>query len=337
MKLGVLALASAAFLAGTAANAGMLDVIKERGELRCGVSQGVLGFSAPNEKGEWGGFDIDFCRAVAAAALGNADKVKYVPLSTKERFTALQSGEADLLSRQTTWTLSRDTDLGMSFVGVNYYDGQAFMVRNDLGVKSVKELSGASVCTETGTTTEQNMADYFGANNIQYKVVAFEKADQTIQAFNTARCDVYSTDASALYAQRLTLNDPDRFVVLPEVISKEPLGPAVRQGDDEWNDIVRWTLFAMIQAEEFGITGQNVDQVKAETKNPDIQRFLGVIEEKGKELGLPNDFAVQIVKQVGNYGESFARNLGPETPLKIERGLNALWKDGGLMYNPPFR
>ncbi len=202
----------------------------------------MLGFSAPNDKGEWSGFDIDFCRAVAAATLGNPDKVKYVPLSTKERFTALQSGEVDLLSPQTTWTLSRDSDLGMSFVGVNYYDGQAFMVRNDLGVKSVKELSGASVCTETGTTTEQNMADYFSSNNIQYQVSAFEKPDQTIQAFNTARCDVYSTDASALYAQRLTLNDPDRFVVLPEVISKEPLGPAVRQGDEQWFKVVRWHI-----------------------------------------------------------------------------------------------
>lgn len=336
VKPGVLALASTAFLAGTAANAGMLDVIKERGELRCGVSQGVLGFSAPNDKGEWTGFDIDFCRAVAAAALGNPDKVKYVPLSTKERFTALQSGEADLLSRQTTWTLSRDTDLGMSFVGVNYYDGQAFMVRNDLGVKSVKELSGASVCTETGTTTEQNMADYFGANNIQYQVVAFEKADQTIQAFNTARCDVYSTDASALYAQRLTLNDPDRFVVLPEVISKEPLGPAVRQGDDQWFKIVRWTLFALTEAEELGITKDNAAKLLESGTNAQ-KRFLGIENEAGKSLGLDPKWAYQVVSAVGNYGEVFERHLGKDSPLKIDRGLNKLWSQGGLMYAPPAR
>lgn len=256
MKTTILALAAAAFAADTA-HAGTVDVIKERGEVRCGVSQGVLGFSVPDKNGVWGGFDVDFCRAVAAAALGNPDKVAYVPLSTKDRFTALQSGEVDLLSRQTTWTLSRDTDLGMSFVGVNYYDGQAFMVNKEVGVKSVKEISGASVCTETGTTTEQNMADYFGANKIEYQVIAFEKPDQTIQAFNTGRCDVYSTDASALYAQRLTLNDPERFVVLPEVISKELLGPAVRQGDDQWFKIVRWTLFALIEAEEMGITKEN--------------------------------------------------------------------------------
>lgn len=335
MKTTILALAGAAFAAGTA-YAGTVDVIKERGEVRCGVSQGVLGFSGPDKNGVWGGFDVDFCRAVAAVTLGNPDKVAYVPLSTKDRFTALQSGEVDLLSRQTTWTLSRDTDLGMSFVGVNYYDGQAFMVNKEVGVKSVKELSGASVCTETGTTTEQNMADYFSANKMEYEVIAFEKPDQTIQAFNTGRCDVYSTDASALYAQRLTLNDPDSFVVLPEVISKEPLGPAVRQGDDQWFKIVRWTLFALIEAEEMGITKENAASL-AESGTVAQKRFLGIDSEAGKTLGLDSKWTYQAISAVGNYGEIFERHLGKDSPLKIERGLNRLWNDGGLMYAPPVR
>ena len=336
MKSTLLAIVAVAALAGTAAQADTLDIARERGMLRCGVSQGVLGFSSPNDKGEWTGFDVDFCRAVAAAALGDASKVQYVPLSTKERFAALQSGEVDLLSRQTTWTLSRDTDLGMSFVGVNYYDGQAFMVRKDLGVASAKELSGASVCTETGTTTEQNMADYFSANGIQYNVIAFEKPDQTVQAFGTGRCDVYSTDASALYAQRLTLTDPDAFIVLPEVISKEPLGPAVRQGDDQWFKIVRWTLFAMIEAEELGITKDYAASV-AETGTVAQKRFLGSDGEISKNFGLDPKWALQAISAVGNYGEVFERHLGKDSPLKIDRGLNKLWNDGGLVYAPPVR
>ncbi|WLR95015.1 amino acid ABC transporter substrate-binding protein [Shinella zoogloeoides] len=336
MKLKILAMAAATLAAGTAAEAGTLDIVKERGEVRCGVSQGVLGFSAPDKNGAWSGFDVDFCRAIAAATLGDPDKVAYVPLSTKDRFTALQSGEVDLLSRQTTWTLSRDTDLGMSFVGVNYYDGQAFMINKELGVNSVKEISGASVCTETGTTTEQNMADYFGANKIEYQVIAFEKPDQTVQAFNTGRCDVYSTDASALYAQRLTLNDPDRFVVLPEVISKEPLGPAVRQGDDQWFKIVRWTLFALIEAEEMGIDKENAAAL-VETGTVAQKRFLGVESEAGKAMGLDAKWAYQAISAVGNYGEIFERHLGKDSPLKIDRGLNRLWSDGGLMYAPPAR
>lgn len=336
MTFKAIAIAAAALAAATGAQAGTLDVIKERGEVRCGVSQGVLGFSAPDKNGAWSGFDVDFCRAVAAAALGNADKVAYVPLSTKDRFTALQSGEVDLLSRQTTWTLSRDTDLGMSFVGVNYYDGQAFMINKDVGVKSVKEISGASVCTETGTTTEQNMADYFSANKIEYQVIAFEKPDQTVQAFNTGRCDVYSTDASALYAQRLTLNDPDRFVVLPEVISKEPLGPAVRQGDDQWFKVVRWTLFALIEAEEMGITKDNAVSI-AEDGTVAQKRFLGAESEVGKSMGLDPKWAYNAIAAVGNYGEIFERHLGKDSPLKIDRGLNRLWSDGGLMYAPPAR
>ena len=337
MKLRLLAMTAAMLAAGTTAQAAStLDIIKERGEVRCGVSQGVLGFSAPDKNGAWSGFDVDFCRAVAAATLGNPDKVAYVPLSTKDRFTALQSGEVDLLSRQTTWTLSRDTDLGMSFVGTIYYDGQAFMINKELGVKSVKEISGASVCTETGTTTEQNMADYFSANTIEYQVIAFEKPDQTVQAFNTGRCDVYSTDASALYAQRLTLNDPDRFVVLPEVISKEPLGPAVRQGDDQWFKVVRWTLFALIEAEEMGITKENAASL-IETGTVAQKRFLGIENEAGKAMGLDAKWAYQAVSAVGNYGEVFERHLGKDSPLKIDRGLNRLWSDGGLMYAPPLR
>jgi general L-amino acid transport system substrate-binding protein len=335
MKMTILAIVTAGLAAGTA-HAGTLDVIKERGEVRCGVSQGVLGFSVPDKNGVWSGFDVDFCRAIAAATLGNPDKVAYVPLSTKDRFTALQSGEVDLLSRQTTWTLSRDTDLGMSFVGINYYDGQAFMINKDVGVKSVKELSGASVCTETGTTTEQNMADYFSANKIEYQVIAFEKPDQTIQAFNTGRCDVYSTDASALYSQRLTLNDPERFVVLPEVISKEPLGPAVRQGDEQWFKIVRWTLFALVEAEEMGIGKENVASL-LESGTIAQKRFLGIDNEAGKALGLDPKWAYQAVSAVGNYGEIFERHLGKGSPLKIDRGLNRLWNDGGLMYAPPAR
>ncbi|MCT7663247.1 amino acid ABC transporter substrate-binding protein [Shinella kummerowiae] len=336
MRNAILAMAAATLAAGTAAQAGTLDVIKERGEVRCGVSQGVLGFSVPDKNGVWGGFDVDFCRAVAAAVIGNPDKVAYVPLSTKDRFTALQSGEVDLLSRQTTWTLSRDTDLGMSFVGVNYYDGQAFMVSKEVGVTSVKDISGASVCTETGTTTEQNMADYFSANKIEYQVIAFEKPDQTIQAFNTGRCDVYSTDASALYAQRLTLNDPDRFVVLPEVISKEPLGPAVRQGDEQWFKVVRWTLFALIEAEEMGITKDNVASL-LESGTTAQKRFLGIDSEAGKAMSLDPKWAYNAVSAVGNYGEIFERHLGKDSPLKIDRGLNRLWSDGGLMYAPPAR
>ena len=335
MRLKLLTLA-AALAAGTAAHAGTLDIVKQRGELRCGVSQGVLGFSAPDKNGAWSGFDVDFCRAVAAATLGNPDKVAYVPLSTKDRFTALQSGEVDLLSRQTTWTLSRDTDLGMSFVGTIYYDGQAFMINKELGVSSVKDISGASVCTETGTTTEQNMADYFNANKIEYQVIAFEKPDQTVQAFNTGRCDVYSTDASALYAQRLTLNDPDRFIVLPEVISKEPLGPAVRQGDDQWFKVVRWTLFALIEAEEMGISKENAASL-LESGTVAQKRFLGIENEAGKAMGLDAKWAYQAIAAVGNYGEVFERHLGKDSPLKIDRGLNRLWSDGGLMYAPPAR
>ena len=315
-----------------------LDNIKQKGFVQCGVNvSGLPGFAEVDANNNWKGMDIDLCRAVAAALFGDATKVKYTPLNAKERFTALQPGEIDVLSRNTTWTSSRDSALGLNFAGVNYYDGQGFMAKKELGVNSAKELDGASVCVQAGTTTELNLADFFRANNLKYTPVVFENNDEVNKAYEAGRCDVLTTDQSGLYATRVKLANPDDHVILPEVISKEPLGPAVRQGDDEWFDIVKWTLFAMLQAEEFGLTAENVDKTVAESQNPDVQRFLGVIEEKGPELKLPKDFAVQIIKQVGNYGESFDRNVGPNTPLKIQRGQNALWKDGGLMYNPPFR
>jgi general L-amino acid transport system substrate-binding protein len=315
-----------------------LDNVKSKDFVQCGVNvSGLPGFAEVDANNNWSGLDVDLCKGVAAGLLGDANKVKYTPLNAKERFTALQSGEIDVLSRNTTWTSSRDSALGLNFTGVNYYDGQGFMAKKSLGVASAKELDGAAVCVQAGTTTELNLADYFRANNMQYTPVVFENNDEVNKAYEAGRCDVLTTDQSGLYATRVKLANVDEHVILPEVISKEPLGPAVRQGDDEWADVVKWTLFAMIQAEEFGLTAANVDQVKGETTNPDVQRFLGVIEEKGKELGMPNDFAIQIIKQVGNYGESFDRNLGPNTALKIERGLNALWTNGGLMYNPPFR
>ena len=341
MRLSILlaGIAALGLLATQEARAGAtLNNIKQKGFVQCGVNvSGLPGFAEVDANNNWKGMDIDLCRAVAAALFGDATKVKYTPLNAKERFTALQSGEIDVLSRNTTWSSSRDSALGLNFAGVNYYDGQGFMAKKELGVNSAKELDGASVCVQAGTTTELNLADFFRANNLKYTPVVFENNDEVNKAYEAGRCDVLTTDQSGLYATRVKLANPDDHVILPEVISKEPLGPAVRQGDDEWFDIVKWTLFAMLQAEEFGLTAENVDKTVAESQNPDVQRFLGVIEEKGPELKLPKDFAVQIIKQVGNYGESFDRNLGPNTPLKIERGQNALWTKGGLMYNPPFR
>ncbi|QPC87601.1 transporter substrate-binding domain-containing protein [Mesorhizobium sp. NBSH29] len=330
-----LALALSAGLAAPA-TAGTLDIIKQRGDVVCGVSQGVAGFSAPDDQGKWTGFDVDFCRAVAAATLGDPEKVKYVALSTKERFTALQSGEVDLLSRQTTWSLSRDTSMGLRFVGTAYYDGQGFMVPTKLGVDSALKLSGSTVCAEQGTTTEQNLADYFQANKLEFEAVVIDSADGIIDAFESGRCDVYSTDASALYAQKLKLTDPSAFVILPEIISKEPLGPVVRQGDDQWFSIVRWTLFSLIEAEEMGLTKDTVEAGRT-SQNPEVRRFLGVEGETGQQLGLGAGFAYDIVKAVGNYGEIFERNIGLSSPLKIDRGLNALWNKGGLIYAPPSR
>ena len=323
-------------IAATGASAATLDDVKAKGFVQCGVSQGLPGFSNPDSAGNWTGIDVDVCRAVAAAVFGDSTKVKYTPLSAKERFTALQSGEIDILSRNTTWTATRDTSLGLNFAGVNYYDGQGFMVRKDLNVKSALELSGASICTNTGTTTELNVADYFRANKLEYEIVAFEKADEVVAAYDAGRCDVYTTDQSGLYAQRLKLTNPADHVVLPEIISKEPLGPVVRQGDDQWFNLVKWTHFAMVNAEELGITSANADEMKG-SDNPAIKRVLGTEGEFGAALGVGNDWAYNIISQVGNYGEVFDRNVGPDTPLAISRGVNALWDRGGLQYAPPIR
>jgi len=315
----------------------VLDKVTGKGFVQCGVSQGVPGFSNPDTSGNWSGVDVDVCRAVAAALFGDATKVKYTPLSSKERFTALQSGEIDMLSRNTTWTLVRDTALGLNFAGVNYYDGQGFMVRKSLGVKSALELDGASVCTNLGTTTELNLSDYFRANGMKFKGVFFEKADEVIAAYDAGRCDVYTTDQSALAAQRTKLKNPSEHMVLPEIISKEPLGPVVSHGDDQWFDIVKWSLNVMIEAEEYGITSKNIDELKATSKNPAIRRMLAVEGDTGKNLGLGKNWSYNIIKQVGNYGESFARNLGPTTKINLPRGLNQLWSKGGIMYAPPVR
>jgi general L-amino acid transport system substrate-binding protein len=313
-----------------------LSLVKQRGSLSCGVNIGLAGFSQPDDKGNWTGLDVDYCKAIAAAVLGDASKVKYVPTTAKERFTALQSGEIDVLIRNTTWSIARDSTLGLSFVGINYYDGQGFMVKASLGVKSAKELDGATVCVGTGTTTELNLADYFKSNKMTYKPVVFEKLDETMQAYLAGRCDVYTTDASGLYANRMQQPKPEEHIVLPEIISKEPLGPSVRQGDFQWFTIVKWVHFALINAEELGITQANVDQMATST-NPDIKRFVGKDGDLGKGIGLENDFAARIVKAVGNYGEVFERNVGSGSRLKIARGLNNLWSKGGLQYAPPFR
>ena len=329
------------FAAG-AATAGTLDDIKTKGFVQCGVTTGLAGFAMPDANNNWTGMDVDFCRAVAAAIFNDPQKVKFTPLSAKERFTALQSGEVDLLSRNTTWTMSRDTSLGLKFAGVMYYDGQGFMVRKSMGIDSALKLDGATVCTQTGTTTELNLADYFKANNMKYQVVAMENDDEVRGAYEEGRCDIFTTDQSGLYAERLALKNPDDHMVLPEIISKEPLGPLVRQGDDAWFNVVKWTYFALLTAEEFGITQANVDEMKSST-NPEMQRILGVKNADGSAagfgtgIGLSEEWVVQIVKAVGNYGEIFERNVGMGTPLKIARGKNALWNAGGLHYAPPIR
>ncbi|WP_064712843.1 amino acid ABC transporter substrate-binding protein [Rhizobium bangladeshense] len=338
-KLLSAAIGAAVFALGTsAASATTLGDVKAKGFIQCGVNTGLAGFAAPDASGNWAGFDVDFCKAVAAAVFGDPTKVKFTPLSAANRFPALQSGEIDVLARNTTWSINRDTALGLNFRFVNYYDGQGFMVRKSLNVKSALELSGASVCVQSGTTTELNLADYFKANNLQYNPVVFEKLDEVNAAYDAGRCDVYTTDQSGLYSLRLTLKNPDEHTILPEIISKEPLAPAVRQGDDQWFDIVSWVGYAMINAEEFGITQANVDEMK-NSPNPDIKRFLGVEADTkiGTDLGLTNDWAYNIVKNVGNYGEVFERNIGESSPLKIARGLNALWNKGGIQYAPPVR
>ncbi|MFZ4531640.1 MAG: amino acid ABC transporter substrate-binding protein [Alsobacter sp.] len=334
--LVTLAVGAAAIVAAGAASAQTLDKVKQKGFLQCGSNTGLAGFGVPDEKGVWTGLDVDVCRAIAAAIFNDATKVKYVPLSSKDRFTALQSGEVDVLVRNSTWTLSRDTSLGLNFTGVNYYDGQGFMVRKKLNVNSALELNGASVCTQQGTTTELNLADFFRANKMKYEVVAFASSDETIKAYDAGRCDAFTTDASGLYAERLKLANANDHVVLPEIISKEPLGPAVRHGDDQWMDIVKWVHFGMLNAEELGVSKANLDQM-LKSENPEVKRLLGTEGKFGEALGLPNDWVVRIVRLVGNYGESFDRNVGEGSPLKIKRGLNALWNKGGLQYAPPVR
>jgi general L-amino acid transport system substrate-binding protein len=335
-----LTIVAAAGLIGTAGAASAqtktLDAVKQRGSLSCGVNVGLAGFSQPDDKGNWTGLDVDYCKAIAAAVLGDEKKVKYVPTTAKERFTALQSGEIDVLVRNTTWTMSRDSTLGLAFVGVNYYDGQGFMVKKSLGVKSAKELNGATVCVQTGTTTELNLADYFKVSNMTYKPVVFEKLDETVQAYLAGRCDVYTTDQSGLYSIRVQQPKPDDHVVLPEIISKEPLGPSVRQGDSQWFSIVKWVHYALLNAEELGVTKANVDQMASST-NPDIKRLLGKEGDFGKGIGLDNDWAVKIIKAVGNYGEVFDRNVGSGSRLNIDRGLNKQWNKGGLQYAAPVR
>src|SRR4051812_10540694 len=328
-------LTASLFATGASAQA-TLNSVKQKGFLTCGSNTGLAGFGQPDAQGNWTGLDVDFCRAIAAAIFNDPTKVRFIPLSAKDRFTALQSGEVDVLVRNTTWTMSRDTQLGLDFTGVNYYDGQGFMVRKKLGVASAKELAGASVCTQQGTTTELNLADFFRANNIKYEVVAFATADETFKAYESGRCDAFTTDASGLYSERLKASAPDEHIVLPEIISKEPLGPAVRHGDNQWGDIVRWTHFAMINAEELGVTKANVDQM-LKNDNPEIKRMLGSEGKFGEAVGLTNDWAFRIIKQVGNYGEVFEKNVGQGSPLKIQRGQNALWTKGGLQYAPPIR
>jgi general L-amino acid transport system substrate-binding protein len=332
------ALAIAASAAALPAHAGKtLDGVKARGQLICGVNTSGPGFSNADSQGRWTGLDVDFCRAVAAAALGDAGKVKFVPLNSQQRFTSLQSGEIDVLSRNSTWTLTRDASLGVVFTGINYFDGQGFMVPKKLKIDSAKKMNGATVCVQAGTTSEKNVADYFAANAMKYKPVVFDTAEAITSAFFAGRCQVYTTDMSDLAGARTKAPKADDYVILPQVISKEPLGPSVRRGDDEWFQIVRWTLFAMLEAEEDGLTQANVDEQKTANKDPGVQRFLGVSEDTGKLLGLDAAWAYRIVKQVGNYGESFERNLGPKTPVGLPRGVNNLWTKGGLMYAPPIR
>lgn len=332
---GMVALAVAA-VAAPAHAAPTLETVRARGMLNCGVSVGLAGFSAPDDKGVWAGIDVDFCRGVAAAIFADASKVKFVPLTSKERFTGLQSGEIDVLAHNTTWTMGRDTTQGLTFSVVNYFDGQGFMVKRAANVTSAKQLGGATVCVQSGTTSELNLADFFRTNNLPYKVVVFDKNDESLSAYNAGRCDAFTTDASSLYSERLKLGAVDQHVVLPEIISKEPLGPVVRQGDEQWTNIVKWTHFAMVGAEELGITQANV-RTHGDSANPEIRRLLGVEGDFGKGIGLSREWAVNIVRAVGNYGEVFERNLGSGSRIAIVRGQNRLWTQGGLQYGMPVR
>jgi len=336
-KSFILGAMTVAAMAAGAASAGTMDDVKARGKLNCGVTTGLVGFAAPDANGVWEGFDVSVCRAVAAAVLGDPAAVEFVTTTGQTRFTALASGEIDMLARNTTWTFSRDVDLKFEFVGVNYYDGQGFMVPKSLGVSSAKELDGATVCIQTGTTTELNLADFFRSNNISYEPVPIETNAEAQQQYLAGACDVYTTDASGLAATRATFENPGDHALLPEIISKEPLGPLVRHGDNEWGDVVRWSLNAMIAAEEMGITSANVDSMAAGTNNPEINRILGTEGELGAMLGLDKDWAMRIIKSVGNYAEVFEKNIGESTPIGLARGLNAQWTNGGLLYTPPFR
>jgi general L-amino acid transport system substrate-binding protein len=324
-------------LTGNAEAGQTLDNVKSKGELVCGVSTGTAGFASPDSQGVFKGLDVDVCHAMAAAIFGMPEKVRFVPLSAPQRFTALQSGEIDVLSRNTTWTLQREGALGLVFAPVTFYDGQGFMVAKKLGVKSAKDLSGATICVQPGTTTELNLADYFRANKLTLKSVTIENLDEIENAFFSGRCDAYTTDASGLAGTRIAkAPNPDDYIILPERISKEPLAPAVRQGDDQWYDIIRWTVYALIDAEELGITQANVDEM-LKSSDPSIQRLLGVTQGNGKALGLDEKWAYNIIKAEGNYGEIFERNVGQSSPIKLPRGLNNLWSAGGLMYSPPAR
>ncbi|HEY0295892.1 MAG TPA: amino acid ABC transporter substrate-binding protein [Bordetella sp.] len=335
--LKLVAIGATLFAASTAAHAGAtFDNVQKKGFVQCGVSTGLQGFSLADSKGEWQGIDVDVCRAIAATMFGDASKVKYTPLSSQQRFTALQSGEVDLLSRNTTQTITRDTTLGLIGTGVDYYDSQGVMVKKDLGVKSAKELAGATVCVQPGTTTELNLADWFRAQKLEFKPVVIEKMEEAVNAFVAGRCDAYTTDKSGLAATRATLANPDQYIILPEDFSKEPLGPMVRQGDEQWFNVVRWSLNAMLEAEEYGITSKNADE-ELKSSNPNVQRILGVTPGAGKGMGVDDKWAYNIVKQVGNYGEVFERNLGMDSPLKLVRGLNASYKNGGIQYGWPIR
>ncbi|MFZ0100364.1 MAG: amino acid ABC transporter substrate-binding protein [Gemmobacter sp.] len=333
----ILGALSVVALSAGMASADTLADVKARGELNCGVNVGLTGFGAPDANGNYQGFDVALCKAVAAAVLGDASKVKYLPTTGETRFTALASGEVDVLIRNSTWTFSRDTDLKFDFVAVNYYDGQGFMVKKDLGVSSAKELDGATVCIQTGTTTELNLADFFKSNNMSYTPVNVADDSEGQRQYLAGACDVYTTDASGLAASRATLPDADNHIILPEIISKEPLGPLVRHGDNNWGDIIRWTYFALVAAEEYGVTSANVADMATSTTNPEVKRLLGGEGELGKMLGLDNEWAKRAIAASGNYGEIFEANIGSATPIKLARGLNALWTQGGLQYAPPFR
>lgn len=330
------ALAGALVFGGAAQAQNTLERVKQRGQLICGTSTGIAGFSLADGQGNWSGLDVDVCRALAAAIFDDPGKIKFVPLASKDRLTALQTGEIDVLPRTTTWTLSRDAGQGLNFTAVNYYDGQGFQVRAKTGIKSVKELEGASICTVQGTTNELNLADYFRVNKMKYEVVAFQGIDETVKAYESGRCDAISTDVSQLVSYRLKMTDPAEHVLLPDIISKEPIGPYVRQGDDEWFDIVRWTVFALINAEELGVTQANLSEM-LKSDNPEIRRLLGVEGKFGTGLGLTADWIARIVRHVGNYGESYERNLGSKSRINLPRGLNNLWSKGGIQFAPPVR